>query len=113
MTIRRLLSRALVCALPLALVACATQTPPPPTPQPQTPEATEPAPAPTPPPTSTAEPIEQARAEFIRTTSARYEVEPATIESVLAQTHEAVEVIVVDDQDALSVPVIQIVGRLV
>ena len=84
MTIRRLVSRALVCALPLALVACATQTPPPPTPQPQ-PEATEPVPAPTPPPVSTAEPIEQARAEFVRTTSARYEIEPATIESVLGQ----------------------------
>ncbi|MGQ4660395.1 lytic murein transglycosylase B [Lysobacter sp. F6437] len=85
MTIRRLVSRALVCALPLALVACATQTPPPPTPQPEAPAPTEPAPAPTPPPVSTAEPIEQAKAEFVRTTAARYEVEPATIESVLAQ----------------------------
>src|SRR5690606_31529695 len=85
MTIRRLVSRALVCALPLALVACATQTPPPPTPQPEAPAPVEPAPAPTPPPVSTAEPVEQARAEFVRTTSARYEVDPATIESVLAQ----------------------------
>ncbi|MGH8084020.1 MAG: lytic murein transglycosylase B [Lysobacter sp.] len=77
--------RALVCALPLALMACATQTPPPPTPQPGTPAVTEPAPAPTPPPVSSAQPIEQARAEFIRTTAARYAIDPAAIESVLAQ----------------------------
>ncbi|GAB2626536.1 lytic murein transglycosylase B [Novilysobacter erysipheiresistens] len=77
--------RALICALPLALVACATQTPPPPTPQPETPAVTEPAPAPTPPPVSTAQPIEDARAEFVRTTAARYDIEPETIESVLAQ----------------------------
>ncbi len=66
-------------------MACATQTPPPPTPQPGTPAVTEPAPAPTPPPVSSAQPIEQARAEFIRTTAARYAIDPAAIESVLAQ----------------------------
>ena len=85
MTIRCLVSRALFCALPLALVACATQTPPAPIPQPQKPAVTEPAKPATPPPVSTAEPIDQARTEFVRTTAARYAVDPEVIESVLAQ----------------------------
>ncbi len=87
----RNLSRcALVCALPLVLVPCVTQTPPPtPQPQPEAPVVTEPAtPAPTPtpaPPESTAQPVEVARAEFVRTTAARYEVDAEYIESVLGQ----------------------------
>ena len=85
MTIRCLVSRTLFCALPLALVACATQTPPAPIPQPQKPDVTEPAKPATPPPVSTAEPIDQARTEFVRTTAARYAVDPDVIESVLAQ----------------------------
>ena len=85
MTIRCLVSRTLFCALPLALVACATQTPPAPIPQPQKPAVTEPAKPATPPPVSTAEPIDQARTEFVRTTAARYAVDPEVIESVLAQ----------------------------
>ena len=85
MTIRCLVSRTLFCALPLALVACATQTPPAPIPQPQKPDVTEPAKPSTPPPVSTAEPIDQARTEFVRTTAARYAVDPDVIESVLAQ----------------------------
>ena len=85
MTIRCLVSRTLFCALPLALVACATQTPPAPIPQPQKPAVTEPAKPATPPPASTAEPIDQARTEFVRTTAARYAVDPEVIESVLAQ----------------------------
>ena len=85
MTIRCLVSRTLFCALPLALVACATQTPPAPIPQPQKPAVTEPAKPATPPPVSTAEPIDQARTEFVRTTAARYAVDPDVIESVLAQ----------------------------
>ena len=85
MTIRCLVSRTLFCALPLALVACATQTPPAPIPQPQKPDVTEPAKPAMPPPVSTAEPIDQARTEFVRTTAARYAVDPDVIESVLAQ----------------------------
>lgn len=85
--IRHLASRALSCALPLALVACATQTPPPKTPQPQLPAIAEPvvpdvaAPA----PVSAAQPLQAAVPEFVRTTSAKYDVDAAYIQSVLAK----------------------------
>ena len=82
---RNLASRALLCALPLALVACATQTPPSPPPQPEQPAAVEPAAPPTPPAVSTAQPLEVAKAEFISTTSARYGIDPVEIAQVLAQ----------------------------
>ena len=82
---RNLASRALLCALPLALVACATQTPPSPPPQPEQPAAVEPAAPPAPPAVSTAQPLEVAKAEFISTTSARYGIDPVEIAQVLAQ----------------------------
>lgn len=78
-------SRALLCALPLALVACATQTPPSPPQQPQQPAAVEPATPPELPTVSTAQPLEVAKAEFLATTSARYGIDQVEIAQVLAQ----------------------------
>src|SRR5690606_27525759 len=82
---RQLASRALLCALPLVLVACATQTPPP-TPQPEPPQVVEPvAPAPSTPVVSSAQPIDEALPAFVTATSAKYDVDAAYIEAVLAQ----------------------------
>jgi membrane-bound lytic murein transglycosylase B len=79
-------SRALLCALPLALVACATQTPPSPPPQPEEPAAVEPAaPPPSPPEVPNVQPLDVAKAEFIRTTAARYGVDQVEIAQVLGQ----------------------------
>ncbi|KGM56411.1 murein transglycosylase [Lysobacter arseniciresistens ZS79] len=78
-------SRALLCALPLALVACATQTPPSPPPQPEPAPAVEPEAPPVAPAVSTAQPIDVAKAEFLRTTSARYGLDQVEIAQVLAQ----------------------------
>ncbi|MGY0797477.1 lytic murein transglycosylase B [Lysobacter sp. A286] len=84
---RQLASRALLCALPLVLVACATQTPPP-IPQSEPPQVAEPV-APTPPPStpvvSSAQPIEQAVPVFVRTAAAKYDVDADYIKTVLDQ----------------------------
>ncbi len=87
---QRALTRATMLSLTLALAACATQTPPtashaapaskhaakPRTAVPGTQALPEPV---------TAMPLEQARAEFVRDTAAKYGVDPAYIESVLAK----------------------------
>ncbi|MDX1549459.1 MAG: lytic murein transglycosylase B [Lysobacter spongiicola] len=86
---RRPASRALLCALPLVLVACATQSPPSPPPQAEAVE--EPAPPPDPaapasgPIVSSAQPLEVARPEFVLETAARYDVDAQRIEAVLDQ----------------------------
>lgn len=83
--------RAFVCALTLALAACATQAPPPTAAQLQTPPPIAAAPAAKPdplahlPPPVVPMPIEQARAAFVRDTAAKYSIDPAYIESVLAK----------------------------
>jgi len=82
---RNLASRALLCALPLALVACVTQTPPSPPPQPEEPAAVEPAAPPAPPEVPNVQPLDVAKAEFIRTTAARYGVDQVEIAQVLGQ----------------------------
>ncbi|MCE7032054.1 lytic murein transglycosylase B [Lysobacter sp. GX 14042] len=79
--------RALVGALVLTLAACATQAPPTPPVQPAEPAAPA-GPAPQPeavpePEVSQYQPLDVARPEFIRTTAARYDVDPAHIERVL------------------------------
>ncbi len=82
---------ALAGALALVLAACATQSPPPPAAesQPAAEEDTaapEPEAAPEPdsgPVVSSYQPIEVARPEFVRTTAARYDVDPEWIERVL------------------------------
>ena len=83
---------ALAGALALVLAACATQAPPPSAEsQPSSDEAaavSEPAPAPEPEPdagpvVSSYQPIEVARPEFVRTTAARYDIDPDRIEQVL------------------------------
>lgn len=95
----RLASCALLCALSLALVACATQTPPPPVQPPAAsqPAAVEPPPPPlsppgqalpsepAPPPVPNDQPLAVAKAEFVADTAARFDIEPAYIQSVLAQ----------------------------
>ncbi|KGM52853.1 murein transglycosylase [Lysobacter concretionis Ko07 = DSM 16239] len=83
---RYLARRALVCALPLALVACATQTPPP-NPQPRPAAVVEPAapPQPAPAAVSNAQPVETALPEFVRATSAKYDVDAAYVRSVMEQ----------------------------
>ena len=73
------------------LAACATQSPPPPAAEAQPSAedqrtAPDPAPAPEPesgPVVSSYQPIEVARPEFVRTTAARYDVDPEWIEGVL------------------------------
>lgn len=76
---RRHLLRPLACALVLATAACAV---PPPPKQPSTPpDAGTPV---VPPPAAPRVPIEQARAQFVQDTAAKYGVDPAYIESVLA-----------------------------
>ncbi|WP_433853640.1 lytic murein transglycosylase B [Stenotrophomonas nitritireducens] len=90
-----MIRRVLVCCLTLGMVACATQ-PQTPAPAPQPVEkpvgkGTAPAEAaperkPDLPPVDLAPvPFETARANFVRDTAARYRIEPAYIESVLAQ----------------------------
>jgi membrane-bound lytic murein transglycosylase B len=81
---RYLASRALLCALPLALVACATQTPPP-NPQPEPAAVVEPVMPPEPAPAAVpnAQPVEAALPEFVRTTSAKYDVDAAYVRSVM------------------------------
>jgi membrane-bound lytic murein transglycosylase B len=80
-----------VCALTLALAACATQAPPPTAArlQPTPPIVAAPAAKPDPlahlPPPVVPMPIEQARAAFVRDTAAKYSIDPAYIESVLAK----------------------------
>lgn len=79
--------RALVGALVLTLAACATQAPPTPPAQPAEPAAPT-APAQEPeaaaePEVSQYQPLDVARPEFIRTTAARYDVDPAYVEQVL------------------------------
>ena len=79
--------RVLAGALALGLAACATQTPPTPPAEPEraapTPApASEPVPDPEP-AVSSYQPLEVARPEFIRTTAARYDIDPAYIERVL------------------------------
>lgn len=76
----RLASTALLTAL---LASCATQAPPP-VPQAQAPAAT-PRPAVDPfPPPHVPQPIEIARPQFVRDTAAKYGIDPARIERVLA-----------------------------
>lgn len=80
--------RALAGALLLALAACATQAPPTPPAEPeQQAQPDEAGPLPEPvaePEVSSYQPLEVARPEFIRTTAARYDVDSAYIERVLA-----------------------------
>ena len=82
--------RAATCALPLALAACVTQAPPanPPAAAPA-PVTTAPAPAAVAPAVSATvpnvQPLATARAAFVHDTAARYGIEPAYIESVLAR----------------------------
>ncbi|UHQ20255.1 lytic murein transglycosylase B [Lysobacter sp. KIS68-7] len=77
-----------VVLLPLALAACATQAPPPAAPPPPAastqarPSATHTPPAPVPPQLRD---ISVARGEFVRETAKKYGIDPAYIESVLAQ----------------------------
>ncbi|MUV13448.1 lytic murein transglycosylase B [Lysobacter sp. HX-5-24] len=75
--------------IPLAaLSACATQAPPSPQTAPP-PAATQVTPAPTPTPVAPIPPqlrdISAARADFVRLTAAKYDIDPAYIESVLAK----------------------------
>ncbi|MGV8940587.1 MAG: lytic murein transglycosylase B [Lysobacter sp.] len=84
--IRHLASRALLCALPLVLVACATQAPPS-KPQPQPAATVDPV---APPkavaaPVSSAQPVEAGLPEFVRTTSAKYDIDAAYVRSVMEQ----------------------------
>ncbi|MBN8799423.1 MAG: lytic murein transglycosylase, partial [Stenotrophomonas nitritireducens] len=90
-----MIRRVLVCCLTLGMVACATQ-PQAPAPAPQAAEkpiGTGAAPAEAaperkpglPPVDLTPVPFETARANFVRDTAARYRLDPAYIESVLAQ----------------------------
>jgi membrane-bound lytic murein transglycosylase B len=86
MTRRPIARRAFICALTLALVACATQAPPP-----TTAKALSKAKPATVVPGTSALPdplkpmaLQQARAEFVRETAAKYGIAPAYIESVLA-----------------------------
>ena len=82
---RTLASRALLCALPLVLVACATpvQTVEPQSSVPTS--ATVPAGPPAPPAVSNAQSIAVAVPEFVRTTSAKYDVDAAYVASVMAK----------------------------
>ncbi|QOW19340.1 lytic murein transglycosylase B [Lysobacter ciconiae] len=86
---RTLASRALLCALPFALVACATPVQP--TDKPSSastilvPDETSPPKPPSQPVVSNAQPIAVAVPEFIRTTSAKYDVDAAYITSVMAK----------------------------
>ena len=81
MTLQRPATRALACALVLATAACAV---PPPSKLPTTP-ATTPAPGTDPmPPAQPRLPFEQARAKFVQDTARAYGIDPAYIESVLA-----------------------------
>ncbi|RDZ27345.1 lytic murein transglycosylase B [Lysobacter silvisoli] len=89
---RHVLARAVISALTLALAACATQAPPPTVatqPTPATPPPAAPAAKPDPlahlPPPVVPMPLEQARAAFVRDTAAKYAIDPAYIESVLAR----------------------------
>ncbi|SJZ92684.1 lytic murein transglycosylase B [Novilysobacter spongiicola] len=86
---RRPASRALLCALPLVLVACATQSPPSPPPQAEAVEEPAPPPDPAPPASgpivSSAQPLQVARPEFVLETAARYDVDAQRIEAVLDQ----------------------------
>ena len=88
--------RALAGALVLALAACATQSPPTPPAEVQAPvEPAEQVPVPEPaaePEVPDFQPLEIARPEFIRSTAARYDVEPDYIERVLdgAQIRESI-----------------------
>lgn len=86
---RRPASRALLCALPLVLVACATQSPPSPPPQVEAVEEPAPPPDPAPPASgpivSSAQPLQVARPEFVLETAARYDVDAQRIEAVLDQ----------------------------
>ena len=79
---------AVISALLLALAGCATPTAPPPAPTP-TPAASAPAPqvpgTPALPEPVVQQPLEQARAAFVRDTAAQYGIDPAYIESVLAR----------------------------
>ena len=79
-----------VVLLPLALAACATQAPPSASPV-ATPATTRPAPATTVPSTPVApippqlRDISVARAQFVRDTAAKYDIDPAYIEATLAK----------------------------
>ncbi|MFC6841000.1 lytic murein transglycosylase B [Xanthomonas theicola] len=91
-----MIPRPLICLITLGLVACATQpkAPPPPppvdapsqsTPSPAPPAGTAPEGAPAPPVDLTPVPFEIARANFVRDTAAKYGLDPAQIETTLAQ----------------------------
>ncbi|GAB1596704.1 lytic murein transglycosylase B [Lysobacter claricitrinus] len=77
-TIRRPILRSLTCALVLAAASCAVQ--PPKAPGTLPPPAATPAPAPLPPRV----PFEVARAKFVQDTAQQYGIDPAYIQSVLA-----------------------------
>lgn len=85
MTKTDLTRRAALCVLPLVLAACATQVPSPPAPS-VTP-GTDPLPPPLP-----SLPLAEAKAAFVRDTVAKYGVDAAYIETVLAkaQLREAI-----------------------
>jgi len=77
-----------VVLLPLALAACATQVPPPASPPPAAATQARPASPNTPPPAPVPpqlRDISVARGEFVRETAKKYGIDPAYIESVLAQ----------------------------
>ena len=79
-----MIHRALACCLTLGLVACATGPQEPTTAS--TPSEAAPERKPDLPPVDlTPVPFEVARANFVRDTAARYKLDPAYIESVLAQ----------------------------
>lgn len=79
---------AVISALLLALAGCATPAAPPPAPA-QTPAPAAPAPqvpgTPALPDPVVQQPLEQARAAFVRDTAAQYGIDPAYIESILAR----------------------------
>ncbi len=83
---RILASRALLCALPFALVACATPVQP--TDQLLPPTSAPVAQPPAPQAVSNAQPISVAVPEFVRTTSAKYDVDAAYVASVMAKAQK-------------------------
>ena len=94
---RPMIRRTLTCLLTLGLVACATQPSPPPAPPAASAPPAKPPLAPAAPASAAAEapalppvdltpvPFEIARANFVRDTAAKYGIDAAQIEAVLAQ----------------------------
>src|SRR5690606_22234531 len=93
---RNLASRALLCALPFALVACATPVQPADQPPQNSailvPDETTPPVPPAAPVVSNAQPLAVAVPEFVRTTSAKYDVDATYVADVIknAQMRESI-----------------------